>query len=113
MLSPILEWSDKDVWDFLKCRGLPHCELYDLGYTRIGCIMCPMSNKKGIARDRKMFPKVEKAYKRAIANLVESNPYYATKLNRDVDLIFEWWCSKLSMDEFRARNIQQHKINFD
>lgn len=112
MLSPILAWSDKDVWDFLKMRELPHCELYDIGYTRIGCIMCPMSSKKGIARDRKMFPQVERAYKRAIASLIDTHPVYASKLDNNVDLIFDWWCSKLSMDKYVALHLKQYKIDF-
>lgn len=113
LLSPILDWSERDVWDFLKLRGLPHCELYDLGYRRIGCIMCPMAGKKAIARDRLMFPKVEKAYKKAIKNLLVSNPQYGSKLNNDENLVFEWWASRLKQNVFIALNLQQHKINFD
>ncbi|PXV62368.1 phosphoadenosine phosphosulfate reductase [Dysgonomonas alginatilytica] len=113
LLSPILDWSERDVWDFLKLRNLPHCELYDLGYRRIGCIMCPMAGKKEIARDRLMFPKVEKAYKKAIKNLLASNPKYGSKLNNDENLIFEWWASRQKQNVFIALNLQQYKINFD
>lgn len=113
LLSPILEWSERDVWRFLKIKNLPHCELYDMGYTRIGCIMCPMSSKKNIARDRKLFPKVEKAYKKAIKNLLLTKPNYGSKLNDDADLIFEWWASRQKQDEFVAMNLRQLKINFE
>lgn len=113
LLSPILEWSERDVWRFLKMRNLPHCELYDMGYTRIGCIMCPMSSKKNIARDRKLFPNVEKAYKKAIRNLLLIKPDYGSKLNDDVDLIFEWWASRQNQNEFVAMNLRQLKINFE
>lgn len=46
LLSPILYWSEQDVWEFLKINNIPHCELYDKGYKRIGCICCPMSSNK-------------------------------------------------------------------
>ncbi len=112
IVSPILNWTDADVWEFLSGINVPHCELYDIGFSRIGCIMCPMSSKKNVQRDRKMFPNVERAYKRAIAELLKVHPNYAEKLNGDVDTIFDWWCSRLNMDEYIAKNITQLQLKF-
>nr|DAG54146.1 MAG TPA: phosphoadenosine-phosphosulfate reductase [Caudoviricetes sp.] len=46
LVSPILYWTERDVWGFLEAVGARHCSLYDKGHTRIGCICCPMQNKK-------------------------------------------------------------------
>lgn len=44
ILNPIIDWEDDDVWEFLNdVAKVPHCELYDQGYKRLGCIGCPMS----------------------------------------------------------------------
>lgn len=67
LISPIFQWTEDDVWYFLnEIVNVPHCELYDMGYSRIGCILCPMSNKKSKQRDMKMFPHVKRGWIRAI-----------------------------------------------
>ena len=53
ILNPIIDWTDKEVWDFIKLRNLPYCKLYDEGFTRLGCIGCPLSGPNGMKRDLK------------------------------------------------------------
>ena len=67
LVSPIFQWTDKDVWYFLNnVIKAPHCSLYDEGYTRIGCILCPMSSPKSKLRDIKRFPHVKRNWIEAI-----------------------------------------------
>lgn len=37
---PIAFWKRDDVWEYLKQKDLPYCNVYDKGYTRTGCIFC-------------------------------------------------------------------------
>jgi phosphoadenosine phosphosulfate reductase len=39
-ISPLADWTTRDVWQYLKHRGLPKLALYDEGYTSIGCQPC-------------------------------------------------------------------------
>lgn len=67
LISPIFDWTEKDVWYFLNnVIKAPHCSLYDEGYTRIGCILCPMSTPKSKLRDIKRFPHVKRNWIEAI-----------------------------------------------
>lgn len=67
LISPIFDWTEKDVWYFLNnVIKAPHCTLYDEGYTRIGCILCPMSTPKSKLRDIKRYPHVKRNWIEAI-----------------------------------------------
>lgn len=39
-LSPLADWTDKDVWSFAREHDIPLLSLYDAGYTSIGCEPC-------------------------------------------------------------------------
>lgn len=70
LLNPIIEWSEEDVWEFLnKVVEVPHCELYDQGWTRIGCICCPMASVKATTRDEQRWPHVKEKWIKAIMEI--------------------------------------------
>jgi phosphoadenosine phosphosulfate reductase len=39
-VSPLADWSDKDVWTFAREHDIPLLPLYNAGYTSIGCEPC-------------------------------------------------------------------------
>lgn len=51
LLHPIIDWSEADIWQYIKERGLSYCSLYDEGWKRIGCIMCPNGGRKKMQRE--------------------------------------------------------------
>jgi phosphoadenosine phosphosulfate reductase len=64
VVNPIIDWLDEDVWEYLNSRKIEHCKLYDEGYTRLGCIGCPMSTHQ--EQELKDYPKFYNAYYRAV-----------------------------------------------
>ena len=92
ILNPIVDWSDDDVWDFLKCHGCRSNPLYDCGYSRIGCIGCPMPGSKWMIFDFYKYPKYKNAYIRAfdrmLLNRVKFSDNHSWKSGSEV---FDWW----------------------
>ncbi len=37
---PVSFWLEKDVWDYIHKYNLPYSKIYDMGYTRTGCMFC-------------------------------------------------------------------------
>ena len=66
LISPIINWTDDDVWTFLNTLGITHCELYDQGWHRIGCIGCPMSSAKQKILENERWPHVKRNWIKTI-----------------------------------------------
>lgn len=67
LISPIIHWTERDVWEFLnKVCQVPHCSLYDEGYHRIGCICCPMSRHRQKVREIQRWLHVKRNWIKAI-----------------------------------------------
>ena len=111
LVSPIIHWTERDVWEFLNKNGIPHCELYDQGYTRIGCICCPMSRYKQKVREIRRWPHVKRNWLKTIQWLIDNG--YSFSDNPNAEFGFNWWISGKSFDKFYADEVLQQKINFE
>ena len=74
MVNPIVDWTDEEVWEYIHARNLPYCELYDQGYTRIGCIGCPLAGAEKMRRDFERYPKYRDNYIRAFDRMIKAHP---------------------------------------
>ena len=92
-LHPIIDWTDGNVWEFIKMYNLPYCELYDQGFDRIGCILCPMNRKP--QRDIERWPKVARAYIRTFDKLIKIRKRENKKCTFETGQeLFDWWITR-------------------
>lgn len=89
MVNPIVDWTDEDVWEFLNINGIPHCCLYDEGFTRLGCIGCPLSGQKNMIRDFERWPKYKELYIRAFQKMIDNHPGQIKILDPNADTKFK------------------------
>ncbi|MDK2125063.1 phosphoadenylyl-sulfate reductase [Parachitinimonas caeni] len=41
--NPLIEWTEKEVWAYIRERGIPYNALHDRNYPSIGCAPCTRS----------------------------------------------------------------------
>lgn len=46
-VNPLLNWTKRDVWDFIVKNDVPYNPLHDRGYPSIGCWPCTQAVKNG------------------------------------------------------------------
>ncbi len=47
-ISPLLDWTERDVWDYIRAKGLPYNSLHDAGFPSIGCAPCTRAVAPGV-----------------------------------------------------------------
>lgn len=92
MVNPILDWSDNDVWEFLKYYGCEANPLYQCGKKRVGCIGCPMQSMRNKMAEFDRYPKYKSLYIHTFDRMLKAHPEKylnnTWKTGRDV---FDWW----------------------
>ena len=46
-LNPLYNWTEEQVWEFIKNHNIPYNELYKKNYTSIGCAPCTRAIREG------------------------------------------------------------------
>lgn len=90
-VHPIKFWSHTDVWAYIRERSIPYSPLYDEGFTRLGCVICPFQPNPYQSMQR--WPKFWKA-----ARLAFDKRYAASaackKTWPSADAMWEWWLQR-------------------
>jgi phosphoadenosine phosphosulfate reductase len=46
-INPLIDWSHKQIWDYIRRNQIPYNKLHDQGYPSIGCAPCTRAVKPG------------------------------------------------------------------
>jgi len=108
--NPIIDWTDEDVWDYIESEHLMLNPLYQCGFSRIGCIGCPLAGTKGRQVEFARYPKYRQNYILAFGRMLEERQrrgkmqgsWNTETTGEDV---FHWWMEdgvlpgQIGMDE--------------
>jgi len=92
-LHPIIDWTSQDVWEFIHQENIPYCSLYDEGFKRLGCVLCPMETPRQTQNELKRFPKIAEAWKRACYRFWQKGTE-GTKRWKTAGDMWQWWLSR-------------------
>ena len=90
---PIFDWLEWEIWDYIRENNLNYCSLYDEGFSRLGCVVCP---KRTNTKEQELFR--------------ERWPQYFNLFEKQVQ---RWWkmIGKIRKDE-PANTVQEFLNNW-
>ena len=98
VVNPIYEWSDTDIWNYIRDKDIKYNPLYDMGFWRVGCIGCPMASYKIKQKEFNLFPTYKQAYIHAFDKMLETLRKRQNKdgAKREIEWangkeVFDWW----------------------
>ena len=96
--NPIVNWKTQELWDYIESERIMVNPLYERGFTRIGCIGCPMAGRNRYF-EFSVFPKYKQMYLNAfkimLHRLWESGAKTVWRNEHDV---FKWWMEEKILD---------------
>ena len=95
-VNPIIDWTDAEVWEFIKANNIPYCGLYECGFSRLGCIGCQMAGKAGRQAEFAKWPKYKASYLRAFDKMLEERKKRnkldgSFRMGTTATDVFRWW----------------------
>lgn len=96
--SPIFYFTEGEVWDYIQGCGLPYPALYDEGFTRLGCVICPYICRGGgiLEKHKERWPAMYRRFEAAVAAEYEAKREFFQKrgISGPSELLALWYASK-------------------
>ncbi len=83
----IIDWLDDDVWSYIRQRNIQYCKLYDEGFKRLGCVLCPMRRDTEIQIQR--WPRLCRAWEKAVKATYKAGGVWKTP-----EEYWQWWLDR-------------------
>lgn len=94
-LNPILHWTERDIWRYIWLNNLQYCYLYDHGFTRLGCVLCPYMTLQETCLHLQAFPEMVAKFRETFEYMMKERQ----RLNRfgrrakfyTAEEFWHWW----------------------
>jgi len=92
---PIFNWLEWEVWEFIEMFKLPYPSLYDQGFSRIGCVICPNHSKHHDIY-RRHYPKYFACFEKYVQIWYEKRKSQGRNMYHETvqDFLVDWYNGK-------------------
>ena len=92
--KPIFYWLEWEIWDYIDSNKIPYCSLYNEGFDRIGCVVCPYLtrgyNMKKVNIYKARWPKIYLMFEKTMTKYYELKKDQLRE-NSAEELIHNWY----------------------
>ena len=77
---PLFDWKEWEIWEYIKANNLPYCSLYDEGFSRLGCVVCPLRGYKEMLLYHKRWPQYFKLFEKAVGRWWDKKGFHRQRI---------------------------------
>lgn len=90
--NPLIYWNDADVWEYAERFDVEMNPLYNMGYSRVGCVGCPMGGGDHQKREFEDFPVYRKNYIKAFERMIQERKKNGLSCQWETgEEVMNWW----------------------
>ena len=97
VVRPLLHWTREQEKSYLLEKGIKWCSLYDKGFRRLGCVLCPMAGAEEKRLQAAYWPKMalawQHSFERLYQNRIESGSE-SIKRWKSAKEMFDWYINE-------------------
>ena len=92
VVNPIIDWTDTEVWEFIRQEHVQTNPLYCMGVDRVGCIACPLASKQKRQKELAVFPEYKDMYISAFDRMIVERKKKGKQTEwKSGEEVFLWW----------------------
>lgn len=113
ILNPIIDWTLEEVWCFLHRYVQTYCTLYDCGFSRLGCIGCPMTSVRKRKWELQRYPKYKRLYLKTFERMLQERTLRQEENYprwKSAEEVYEWWLFGAGKKESQVQG--QYSLEF-
>ena len=86
LINPLINWTDDDVWKYIREEKIPINPLYECGFNRVGCVGCPMASFNGRTQQFARYPKYKERFIQIADRIVKTRNEKGLTKNQTVKM---------------------------
>ena len=92
VVNPIYDFTELDIWKYAAINHIKLCDLYELGYERVGCIGCPFASPAKRKKEFEDYPAYKKMYIQAFERMLKDMEQKGLPHTwRNGQQVFDFW----------------------
>lgn len=90
---PLYDWKEWEIWEYIEQNKVRYCSLYDDGFARLGCVVCPKrTNTKSQELFRRCWPQYFRLFEKQVKKWWKvKGQFRETELAKNADEFIQNW----------------------
>jgi len=77
---PLFNWLEWEIWEYIDANNLEYCSLYDEGFSRLGCVVCPKRGYNQMLLFKKRWPQYYRLFEKKCGEWWDAKGFHRERI---------------------------------